>query len=161
MFFKAFVLHTLKLELNLSAEISPDLTSLMQQCVSVPPTKFSLRKWKCEVPSLCCLLQDLMFTNQLWNTGSPFAFRHDCEGTTRNLTDQTLNCSSFPWFAFFLLWMPPKPPICCSCMSCPENWAFLIAYHQAFTPVLFGSATFFFKLLVVLIWDGRGRMPVS
>lgn len=53
----------MKLELNLSAEISWDLTSLMQPCVSVPPTKFS-EKRKCEVPALL-LWPDLMFTNPL------------------------------------------------------------------------------------------------
>lgn len=68
-FFRAFTLQTLKLEPNLSAAISWNLTSLMEQCLSVPSTKFSLRKRKCEVPSLCCLWQDSMFTNQLWKYG--------------------------------------------------------------------------------------------
>lgn len=40
----------MKLELNLSAEIPWNLTSLMQPRVSVPPSKVS-GKWKCEVPS--------------------------------------------------------------------------------------------------------------
>lgn len=54
----------------------------MQHCVSVPSTKFSPKKWKCEVPSLRCLWQDSMFTNQLRNSGSEFALEHNCEGTT-------------------------------------------------------------------------------
>lgn len=56
-FFRAFILQTLKLELDPLAAISWNMTSLMQR-VSVPSTKFSLRKQKCEVPSLCCLWQD-------------------------------------------------------------------------------------------------------
>lgn len=108
----------------------------------LPSTKFSLRKWKCEVPSLCCLWQDSMFTNQLWNTGSQFALEHDCEGTTRNFKDQTLTAALSPWFAFFLLWMPPKPPICYSFILCTGNWAFIIEFRQAFPPVLFGNAIF-------------------
>lgn len=113
--FRAFLLQTLKLEQNLSAAISWKLTSLMEQCVSVPSTKFSLRKRKCEVPSLCCLRQDSMFTNQLWKYWFSIALEHDCEGTTKkqNLMIKLLDCSSFPpGLPFFLLWMPPKPPIC-------------------------------------------------
>lgn len=66
-----------------------ELTSPTQQCVSVASTKFSRRKWNCEVPSLCHLWQDSMFTNQLWNIGSKFALEHDCERTTKNFKDQT------------------------------------------------------------------------
>lgn len=50
----------MKLELNLSAEIPWNLTSLMQPRASAPPSKVS-EKWKCEVPSsaasgqTCCL----------------------------------------------------------------------------------------------------------
>lgn len=90
----------LKLELTLSAEISWNLTGLMRPRVSVPSTEFSekMLMWSAR---LCCLWQDSMFTNQLWNTGSQFALEHDCEGTTENFQDQTWDCSSCPWFAFF------------------------------------------------------------
>lgn len=53
-----------------------NLTRLMQQCVSVPSTKFSRRKWKCEVPSLCasgqtwCLQtnSEILVLNPPWST---------------------------------------------------------------------------------------------
>lgn len=52
-FLTAFILWTMKLELNLSAEISWNLTSLMQHCVSVPSTEFSLKNGnvKCPAPA--------------------------------------------------------------------------------------------------------------
>lgn len=84
-----------------SAEISWDLTSLMQPRLSVPSTKFSLRKPKCEVPSLCCLWQDPMFTNQLWNLDSQLALEHDCEGTTEKCKDHTFQLQLFPRVCLF------------------------------------------------------------
>lgn len=47
-----------------------------------------------------------------------------------------------PRFAFFLLWMPPKPPVCCSFLFALETVRFILECRQASTPLLFGNAVF-------------------
>lgn len=53
--FTACVLQALKLESNLRSNLG---LPVWYSSASVPSTIFSLRKQKCEVPSLCCLWQD-------------------------------------------------------------------------------------------------------
>lgn len=64
--FKAFIPRTTKLELYLSAEISWNLTSLMQLCVSVPSTKF----WengnvKCPASAASCETRCLQINSEI------------------------------------------------------------------------------------------------
>lgn len=158
-FHRALRRGTMKLELNLWAEISWNSTGRMQHCVSAPSTRFSLRKRKCERPSLCCVRQDSVFTNQLWSTGSAFALEHNREGTTKNFKDQTSHCSSSPLVClFFFFGRHQSLPFAVVLFL---HWK-LCVYHRV--PPSFHSAAVwqcnFFNYLF-LIRGGRGRTPVS
>lgn len=93
-----------KLELNLS-RIS--IFPARFHKPSAPSTIFSLRKQKCEAPSLCCLWQDSMFTIDseilvLNCLGARWWRNHRGPAPAGD-------CSSLV-VCLFLLWMPSEPP---------------------------------------------------
>lgn len=80
--FKVCILQALKLELNLSSNL--DATSPYNSA-SVPSTTFSLRKQKCEVPSLCCLWQESI---NVYKSNLKYWFSIASERSCKGATDR-------------------------------------------------------------------------
>lgn len=143
---KACILQAPKLELNLS-RIS--IWPARFHRASAPSTMFSLRKQKCEAPSLCCLWQDSMFTNQLWNTGSKLPWSMIVKEPLRHSQLQ-LETAALRWFALFFFGSPQSLPFLHCFVFCAGEGA-LVTEHQA----LHSSAVWQCRFLTLVFPLGR------